>query len=353
MCRALIVPGAAILGLVLLVGPAAAWGPDGHKTVAAIADKLIAGSNAATQVQSILGTTSLEDAAVWADCAKGVQASNATPPVFTYTGAGRFPECKPFETPQGQAEMVDFAQRNWSNCNPKAGEEVCHKQYHYADISIAHDKYAPTFVGARPDDVASAISATIAVLQGQPAPAPFSIKDKREALLLLVHYVGDIHQPLHVGAIYLDTAGNRVNPDATPSDPATDTKGGNDIHLGDGRNLHATWDAVPAEMTSGNPLDAAWFDSAKKVSKTSGKIATWPTTWATGSVKAATKSFKGVTFGPSSPDHNGVNHWNGTLPSSYDGAMSTAKKKQLTEGGARLAQLLQAIWPSPTARRSP
>src|SRR6185312_1661611 len=55
--------------LIALPGRAGAWGPDGHKTVAAIADKLIAGTNAANQVQAILAGTSLEDAAVWADCA--------------------------------------------------------------------------------------------------------------------------------------------------------------------------------------------------------------------------------------------------------------------------------------------
>jgi hypothetical protein len=46
--------------------------------------------------------------------------------------------------------------------------------------------------------------ATTQVLKGGAAPAPFSLKDQREALLLLTHYVGDLHQPLHVGAIYLD-----------------------------------------------------------------------------------------------------------------------------------------------------
>ena len=35
--------------------PAFAWGPDGHRTVATLAEKLIAGSNAATQVQALLG----------------------------------------------------------------------------------------------------------------------------------------------------------------------------------------------------------------------------------------------------------------------------------------------------------
>ena len=55
------------------------------------------------------------------------------------------------------------------------------------------------------DNKISAINAAIRVLQDRPkATAPLSITDKKEALFLLAHFVGDIHQPLHVGAVYLD-----------------------------------------------------------------------------------------------------------------------------------------------------
>ena len=64
---------------------ASSWGPDGHHTVGAIADRLIAGSHAAEQVKSLLGGLSLEQAAVWADCAKGVDPSKD----FAYTSAGK------------------------------------------------------------------------------------------------------------------------------------------------------------------------------------------------------------------------------------------------------------------------
>src|SRR5205814_265690 len=50
----------------------------------------------------------------------------------------------------------------------------------------------------------SAINAAVTVLKGNPSPDPFKIKDKTEVLFLLSHFVGDVHQPLHVGAIYLD-----------------------------------------------------------------------------------------------------------------------------------------------------
>jgi hypothetical protein len=194
--------------------------------VAAIAAKLIVGSNAETQVHALLGSVSLVDAAVWADCAKGVN-----PTTLKYEGAGRFPECAVFETPGGEAAMVDFVSRNANNCVIKPGEEICHKQYHYSDAAIQHMTYQSGFVGARNDDIVAAVVAVTHVLKGDPAPAPFNIKDKAEALRLLAHYAGDIHQPLHVGAIYLDPQGNEVNPDAGTFDPATATRGGNSIVL--------------------------------------------------------------------------------------------------------------------------
>src|SRR5215831_19015652 len=151
---------AVFLGVLLVARTAGAWGPEGHHTVGAIADRMIAGSRAATEVHALLGALSLEDASVLADCAKGVD-----PDSLTYTGFGA--ECQVFETTAGKAEMIDFVRRNSTNCTIKRGEEVCHKQYHYADISIAHDHYDPRFEGARDDDVVKAIEAAVDVLKGK------------------------------------------------------------------------------------------------------------------------------------------------------------------------------------------
>lgn len=89
---------------------AVAWGPNGHHTVGAIADKLLSGTNATKQVRVLLGDIRLQDAAVWADCAKGVDLSRG----YAYTSGGVHPECKIFETPEREAEMIDFvgAQRH-------------------------------------------------------------------------------------------------------------------------------------------------------------------------------------------------------------------------------------------------
>ena len=98
-----------LIPAILLCGtmPAYAWGPDGHHTVATIATKLIAGTHAEQQVHAILGDLSLTDAAVWADCSKGVSTTT-----FKYGGAGHYAECAVFETPDGEAAMEDFVRRN-------------------------------------------------------------------------------------------------------------------------------------------------------------------------------------------------------------------------------------------------
>jgi hypothetical protein len=316
-----------------------AWGPDGHHTVATIAGDLIAGSHAETEVKAILGDIGIVDAAVWADCAKGV-----SPTTLKYGGAGRYPECKPFETDAGEAAMADFVSRNATNCVQKPGEETCHKQYHYSDVAVQHRTYKAGWVGARPDDVVGAVAAMTHVLKGDPAPAPFNIKDKREALLLLIHYVGDIHQPLHVGAIYLNAAGKRVNPDSGGLDAKTETRGGNNINVltaagKSGGELHATWDAIPASFRMAK-VNAAWLAKARAVRMPAGPDFGWPEQWGSGTVAAANKAFAGLTFGPLKGTH-----WTVTLPATYSAKMSTIKKTQLTLGGARLAQLLQDIWP--------
>ena len=336
----IVAPGVVLLST-LSPPTARAWGPDGHHTVAAIADQLLKGTSAATQVRAILGGVGLEDAAVWADCAKGVNTTT-----FVYDNAGKFPECAPFENPLGEAAMIDFVKRNATNCNPKPTEETCHKQYHYADIAIQHDHYDLSFVGARNDDVSAAITAAIAVLQNKNAPSPFSIKDQREALLLLTHYVGDIHQPLHVGAIYLDPKGKPVNPDKGQFDPTTETKGGNFISV-KASNLHATWDAIPASLKD-TKVNAAWVKAAKAVASTTGPISSWSTGWASDTQKEAQKAFANLAFGPQK-----LGKWSTKLPSSYSKSMSAIKKTQLTKGGARLAQLLSAIWPDAMASDGP
>ena len=326
-----------LVGALMAASHAFAWGPDGHHTIGAIADNLIVGTHAAAEVKTILGDLSLKDASVWADCVKGIDPGKN----YTYQSAGKYPECRIYETAELEAEMSDFVRRNDKNCNPKAGEESCHKQYHYTDVAIQHDHYDRSFVGTRNDDIVSAVVAATHVLRGDAAPAPFNLKDKREALLVLAHYVGDIHQPLHVGAVYLDTKGKRVNPDAEPFfDPQTDTRGGNKIMIkGADKNMHAMWDELPASLTASH-VNAAMLKDAEALPVTDGEVFDWPTIWASDTLKMARQAFDKLKFGNL---RNG--HWSTMLPAKYSLDMDSIKKTQLVKAGAHLAQVLQAIWP--------
>lgn len=326
---------AALAASLLLAAPAFAYGPDGHHTVGALAQRLIEGTRAAGEVRALLGGIDLSDAAVWADCAKGVDPAKG----YKYQVVpNRYPECRVFETPQGRAEMEDFVRRNAGNCDPKPGEEICHKQYHYTDVAIQHSRYERGLAGTRDDDLVAAVGAAIRVLRGEPAPAPFSIKSRREALLILAHYAGDLHQPLHVGAVYLSAKGARVDPDAGRYNPKTDTRGGNKL-AASGGNLHAKWDDIPAALKM-NRIDAAWVDEAARVPVSAGDPAAWPAAWASGTLADARLAFDGVKFGPLKN-----NTWQATLPRSYAATMAQVKQRQLTAAGARLAQILRATWP--------
>lgn len=71
------------------------------------------------------------------------------------------------------------------------------------------------------------INYCVRVLQGaEPEDNPRKIT-KPIAVILLTHMVGDIHQPLHVGAQYFDEQGRPVDPEKVI--PAYDHHGGDTI----------------------------------------------------------------------------------------------------------------------------
>ena len=73
-----------------------------------------------------------------------------------------------------------------------------------------------------------------------------------------------------------------------------------------------------------------------------GRIENWSVAWATDTVLAAQEAFSEATFAPGS---NGK--WTITFPdrNAYLRAADALKHKQLAKAGARLAELLNTIWP--------
>jgi hypothetical protein len=203
-----------------------------------------------------------------------------------------------------------------------------------------------SFQGTNEHDLVAAIGAAIAVLRGNPNPGsfPFSFQDKKEALLVLTHYIGDLHQPLHVGSVYLDPQGNLVDPDvAHKIDPDTETTGGNAILDENRLNLHRLWDDIPTDL--GDNSTKELMTVAGAVPATPGNVEDWPTAWATESLLLARDAFVGLSFqrthAPPDPK------WSVTFTNhmAYLQKIDATKRDQLAKAGARLAAILNAIWP--------
>lgn len=334
----------AVVAAGLSGGEGLGWGYQGHEVVGSIADMMLT-DHARQEVQRNLGFP-LRVAAPWADCVRSVvrHADGS----FQYAPSRpeyRIP-CTSFETPEETARMEDYVGRNWNACVYEDGRAGCEDSYHFADVAIQHDDYERTYTGTTNHDVVSAINAAIAVIKDQPAPAPFSIRDKKEALFLLAHFVGDLHQPLHVGAVYLDRNGAMVNPDqGRAADPTTETRGGNSIleridERCEGANLHADWDAIAASL--GTSADEALFNKPRGIAKTPGAAEGFAAAWASDTVKAAHSAFEGLTFAGAC---NGRWLVHFKDHQQYLANENSLKQEQLAKGGARLAELLNAIWP--------
>ncbi len=91
--------------------------------------------------------------------------------------------------------------------------------WHYVNFPFG-EKYE-TYEKSEKGDIIQAINKCISVLKNDKSP-----KDEKVFYLkMLVHFMGDLHQPLHIGL--------------------ADDKGGNDFQVrwfSDGTNLHSVWD---------------------------------------------------------------------------------------------------------------
>jgi len=332
---------------------AAAWGRDGHKAVGAIADKLLKGSNAQKQIQALLlpGET-LESVANWADCVKG-----------TYCGP---------QTP----EMIEYV-----NANPK------HSEYHYTDVPFQLNKYHDHAVGTADVDIVQSLKQAIAVLQGKLDPALNPHKfTKRQALILLTHFAGDIHQPLHVGAAFVSKDGKFVVPKThaeVDESAIFDSRGGNNLLLDDAKvsaladgligpgepavvregvpkaltkPFHSYWDSTTVDYAfrriktrTPEQFAEAAIAGNPQVAKASGDPITWPYQWADDSLIAAKLAYADVVPGKltAQTSKKGETYYTFALevPQNYPVPSSAVAKTQLIKGGYNLAAILQAIFP--------
>ena len=253
---------AATLSGMAVPAPALAWGRTGHRVIAAIADVNVSGFTRA-RIREILGTESLDEAATWPD--------------------------------EMRSDPDPFWQKTAS-------------PWHY--VTIAGKEYdVPPAEG----DALTALRRFAAMLRDPST----SLKDRQLALRFVVHIVGDLHQPLHVGN-------------------GTD-KGGNDVKVtfgGKPTNLHAVWDS---ELVDEEQLSFSEY-AARLARRTSPEdVVSWwdanPMDWVRES--AAIRD----TIYPKDPK----------LSWSYSYQMQPIVRRRLAQGGVRLAAYLDWVFAPPEA----
>jgi len=196
-----------------------AYGPLGHQIVGAIADERLANTPTAAKVDALLDGLKLEKAALLADEIKGWDKKGVDDPRSFHYSAHR----------NIDRQLRDFWRANQPTHDPNS-PAPSHHWFHYTDVPVMPaQRYRDGYAGRSKWDIVHMIPYCIDVLQGR-VPEQNERKITRPvALILLAHYVADIHQPLHVGAEYFDQQGRPADPDKDKS--ALGDEGGNTFTL--------------------------------------------------------------------------------------------------------------------------
>ncbi|MFB9864011.1 S1/P1 nuclease [Rufibacter immobilis] len=254
-----------VLGFLLyLPFQSMAWGMLGHRIVGEIADRHIS-SKTRKNIRQILGNESLAMASNWADFVK-------SDPAYNYLG-------------------------NWHYVNLKQG--------------LGQPEVEAFFK----QDTATDAYTRIQFLAGELKKKEVSQTQKVMYLRLLIHLVGDVHQPMHVGR---------------PED-----LGGNRIRLqwfNQPSNLHRVWDEQLIEYQQLSYTEYATainFASKDQVKTWQRQLAP---VWFFESYQIAEQLYKGI----SSPDQK--------LSYRYNFDYVDTLNQQLLKGGVRLAGVLNDIF---------
>lgn len=258
----------AIAAVVGLCAPAQAWGPQGHRLITRIATARLT-PRASAAIRELLNPgDTLVDICNWAD----------------HEGHDVVPESAP---------------------------------WHYVNVPLSAPRYDPKYCSNR-GCVVSRIAHYRKVLADKKTPR----KERQVALLFLVHFIEDVHQPLHVGD-------NRDH-------------GGNDTQIqfeGRGTNLHRVWDSDVIHAVGGN--DNIWMQRLTPL-LTPEHVKAWSAgsvdEWATESLQAAKKAYAWPA-GSRTPLPTGS-----TLGRDYVAMAEPIVKEQIARAGVRLANELNEIF---------
>ncbi|MDP4265217.1 MAG: S1/P1 nuclease [Bacteroidota bacterium] len=258
-----------ILFIVLLVSfsfPAMAWwGMTGHRVVGEIAESYLS-SKARKAIKDILGDESLAMASNWADFIKSDSAFNYLSP------------------------------------------------WHYTDMKggLSHDEVIKTLETDTGANLYAKFNFIIRELKNKQLA-----KDKKVLYLrLLIHFVGDLHQPLHVGGRTEDQGGNRVRV----------------LWFNDSTNLHNVWDE---KLVENQKLSYTEFAKAINHVSKEQRLA-WQ--------KEPVKEWFFESYQIAQGIYSGITRPNQRLSYRYNFDHIATVNEQLLKGGVRLAGLLNEIF---------
>jgi hypothetical protein len=242
--------------------PAVAWGPEGHSLVARIAESQLTPA-ARARVLEILG---------------------------------------PAKTMTSVASWADEVRRDRRDTGP----------WHYIDIPLDKSRLDMERDCAKGDCIVSMISRFRQVVRDAATP-----NDRAEALMFLIHFIGDMHQPLHCSDNH--------------------DRGGNDVLLqfhDEPTNLHSLWDSglLSRLGTEDELFPSLSLEAAKHAKEWSeGTV----TDWAEQSHKLGVE----VVYGklPKAIDGAPV-----TIDAAYEAAAASVIREQIERAGARLAKVLNS-----------
>lgn len=272
---------AALLALAMsvLATPALAWGGFGHRTVASIAMENVTPHTRA-EIRRLLRHApelatpecpirSIEDAAVWADCLRkdGARWAYTQPWHYQNIEIG-----KPFDI---------RAKCSYGNC---VSAQVTRQAMLLADRRLSADR-------------------------------------RMEALAFLVHFVGDLHQPLHVGENG-DLGGNKVKAD---------------YGIATGLNLHWIWDGPEAEraISAAVPPLVRHYSDAEKARLATGLVEDWAQeSWEASRSFIYPEAF-GANIPPAGTDADKVEWTNAAIEAGIP-----IVQERIQRAGLRLAQML-------------
>lgn len=254
-----------LIAFLVLPIPAWAWGPEGHEVIARIAaDNLSPAAH--LRISQLLG---------------------------------------------GDAPALMVLDSNWADEIRTDRPETA--QWHFVNIEIGSKGFDPRRDCRKGDCVVAQIARDIALLKNSQTPH----QDRLDALRFLIHFVGDLHQPLHTADRH--------------------DKGGNNLVVFLNRrrsNLHRVWDEDLVEALGPDPDRVAGgiertLTPQEKADMAKGTIESWTDESFAVGQKAI---YARVPRGPV------------RLPRDYTAREAPLVRLQLARAGIRLAVLLNAIY---------